>query len=88
MAWTVDYTEAAQSQLRRLDPRTTRRIVAFMNERIAPSDNPRQHGHALHGRLRGYWRYRVGNYRVICDIQDEVLRVLVVRVGRRDQVYC
>ena len=87
MAWTVNYTETALHQLNRLDPQISRRIIAFMNERVAPSDNPRDRGHALHGALSGYWRYRVGDWRIVCDIQDEGLTVLVVSVGGRGQVY-
>ncbi len=65
-----------------------RRVVDYMDERVAPRDDPRSIGHALTGPLAGLWRYRVGNYRVACGIQDNVLGVLVVRVGRRDRVYC
>ena len=58
-----------------------------MRQRVADSENPRQLGTALSGPLRGWWRYRVGDYRVICEIQDEVLRVLVLKVVRRDRAY-
>ena len=72
----------------RLDQQVARRIRNFMRDRIAARDNPREIGKALHGRLSGYWRYRVGDWRVICDIQDAALVVLVVEVGGRDDVYC
>ncbi|MCY4578730.1 MAG: type II toxin-antitoxin system RelE/ParE family toxin [Chloroflexi bacterium] len=87
MAWTIEYTRRAQTQLGRLDRRTARRIIDYMEQRIAESDNPRNTGRAMRGPLRGFWRYRVGDYRLICDIQDNVLTVLVLRVGRRDQIY-
>ncbi len=87
MAWTVEYDDGARAQLRRLDRQTVHRINNFMENRIAVLDNPRDQGKVLHGPMAGLWRYRVGDYRVICDIQDDVLRILVVRVGRRDQVY-
>ena len=87
MAWMIDYTDTAKEQLRKLDKPVARRIVDFMDERIAEADNPRQTGKALTGSLGDLWRYRVGDYRVICDIQDEVLRVLVVQVGNRGKVY-
>ncbi len=58
-----------------------------MRRRVADSENPKQLGAPLSGSLRGWWRYRVGGYRVICEIQDDVLRVLVIRVARRDKVY-
>ena len=64
-----------------------RRIVNYLERRVAALDNPRSLGSALTGPLGGLWRYRVGDCRVVCDIQDDVLVVLVVRVGRRDQVY-
>ena len=87
MAWTVEYTDVADNQLNRLDRQISRRIVAYMDSHIASLENPRQIGRALTGPWGGYWRYRVGNYRVICDIQDEVLRILVVGIGHRGQVY-
>lgn len=87
MAWTIEYSNRAEAQLQRLDRQTSERIAAYMRERVAASDNPREQGKALHGPLAGLWSYRVGNYRVVCDIQDNVLRILVVRVGRRGQVY-
>lgn len=87
MAWTIRYTDTARRGLRRLERDTVRRIVSFMDHRVAPAGDPRRMGTALAGPLRGLWRYRVGNCRVICDIQDDSVRVLVVRVGRRDEVY-
>ena len=87
MAWRVEYTDTARTQLRRLDRDTARRIINYMDERVAVLDDPRSVGQALTGPLGGSWRYRVGDCRVICDIQDDALRVLVVRVGRRDRVY-
>ncbi len=87
MAWRIEYTDTARTQLRRLDRDTTRRIINYMDERVAVLDDPRSVGQVLTGPLGGLWRYRVGDCRVICDIQDDALRVLVVRVGRRDRVY-
>ena len=87
MAWTIEYTDAARTQLRRLDKSAARRIVNYMDERIAPLEDARSQGKALRGPLGEFWRYRVGEYRVICDLHDEKLRVLVVRVGNRKDVY-
>ena len=87
MAWRIEYTDTARTQLRKLDRDTARRIINYMDERVAVLDDPRSVGQALTGPLGGLWRYRVGDCRVICDIQDDALRVLVVRVGRRDRVY-
>ena len=88
MAWQIDYTLQAQHQLAKLDKTSARRIVDYMERQVAPLADPRTLGKALAGQKLGkYWRYRVGNYRVICDIQNNVLRVLVVGVGHRKQVY-
>ena len=87
MAWTIEYAETAKKQLRKLDKVTARRIVDFMDERIAPSDDPRKLGKALKGSLDDLWRYRVGDFRVLCDIHDSVLTVLVLQIGNRREVY-
>ena len=87
MAWTIDYADTAKGQLRKLDKQTARRIVDYMDERITGPDNPRSTGKALTGPLGGLWHYRVGDCRVICDIQDGALRVLVVQAGNRREVY-
>ena len=85
--WTIKYTETARTQLRKLDTPRSRRIVEYMTTRVAGLEDPRRLGKALTGPLGELWRYRVGDCRVICDIQDRALRVLVVRVGGRDKVY-
>ena len=88
MAWTIDYSRMASVRLRKLDRNTARRIVDYMEQRIATLDNPRSKARKMEGgRFSGYWRYRVGDHRVICDIQDSALRILELRVGRRDSVY-
>ena len=87
MAWTVDYTHTALNQLRKLDKQSARRILDFLDERVAWRDNPRSTGKALTGPLGGLWRYRVGDFRVICEIHDGALRVLVVELGNRREVY-
>jgi mRNA interferase RelE/StbE len=88
LAWTIDYTESAKKQLRKLDKQAARRILDFMDERIAAQEDPRSAGKALTGPILGaYWRYRVGDYRIICDIQDSVLCVLVIEIGKRREVY-
>lgn len=87
MAWSIEYADTAREQLRKLDRSLARRIVDYLDERIAGPDDPRRMGKALSGPLGGLWRYRVGDCRVICDIQDGTLRVLVVRIGNRGTVY-
>ena len=88
MAWTISYTETALKQLKKLDRPVARRLVDFMDERVTGATDPRSVGKALTGPLLGsYWRYRVGDYRIICDLQDGALRVLVLEVGHRKDVY-
>lgn len=87
MAWTISYTASARKQLRKLDKQTARRIVEFMDERVA-GKGPRSSGKALTGPTLGeYWRYRVGDYRIICDIQDGAVCILVIEIGNRRDVY-
>ena len=88
MVWQIDYTSTALKHLTKLDKLAAKRIVDFMDERIAVLKDPRDTGKALTGAVLGaYWRYRIGDFRVICDIQDKVLCVLVVEVGSRKDVY-
>ena len=87
MAWTIEYTESATRQLRKLDRQSALRIVDYMEARVAGSGDPRSAGKALTGPLGGLWRYRIGDHRVICEIVDGALKVLVVRMGDRKEVY-
>lgn len=87
MAWTVDYTHTARTQLKKLDKPVARRILDFMDKRVAHQEDPRTIGKALTGPLGALWRYRVGDYRVICEIQDGAVKILVVRIGHRGDVY-
>ena len=74
-------------QLKKLDKQVAKRIVDYMDIRIATKEDPRSAGKPLTGPLGAFWSYRVGDCRVICDIQDEKLTVLVVEVGNRREVY-
>lgn len=87
MPWKIEYLTTAVKAMRRLDPLTRRRIRDYLEDRIANLDDPRMSGDPLAGSLTGLRRYRVGDYRIICDIQDARLVVLVVRVGHRREVY-
>jgi mRNA interferase RelE/StbE len=88
MAWRIEFDPAAERELGKLDPPIARRILAFLHDRVAPLDDPRSLGEALKGsRLGEFWKYRVGDYRVIAGIEDAVLRILIVRVGNRREVY-
>ncbi|MGB0712572.1 MAG: type II toxin-antitoxin system RelE family toxin [Gammaproteobacteria bacterium] len=87
MAWTIDYTDTARKQLRKLDRAAARRLVDYMEHEVAVLDDPRSRGKGLTGPLGGLWRYRIGDMRVICDIEDGRLCVLVLRLGNRKDVY-
>jgi mRNA interferase RelE/StbE len=87
LAWTIEYAETAKKQLRKLDKLAARRIVDFMDERVSQNDDPRRIGKALKGSLGDLWSYRMGDFRILCDIQDEVLTILVLQIGNRREVY-
>ena len=88
MAWRVEFAKEAQKDLLKFDALGRDRILRFLAERAETTDNPRNLGQALRGPVMGrYWKYRVGDYRIICDLQDALLLVLVVRVGHRRGVY-
>lgn len=87
MGWRVELSGAAVKALRKIGPQAAQRITRFIRERILAADDPRAHGKALQGDLRTYWRYRVGAYRLICHIEDDALRVLVVRIAHRNDAY-
>lgn len=88
MAWKVELSTRAQKNLDGLDPQIARRILSFLHGRVARLDDPRSIGEALKGsRLGEFWKYRVGDYRIICKIEDAVIRILVVGIGDRKEVY-
>ena len=86
MAWTVEYDPDAQEQLAKLDTPFARQIVDYMTA-VARLDNPRVRGEVLTGNLAGLRRYRIGNWRVVCDLMDTELIVYAIDVGHRSQVY-
>lgn len=85
--WTIEITRSAEKQIKKLDRTGQSAILRFLRERLQPTQNPRQWGKPLHGEKGGLWRYPFGDYRLICDIQDEKITILVVRVGHRKDVY-
>lgn len=88
MAWTIEYRQPVRKSLERLDPVSRKRIRKYLEERVAGLDDPRQIADRPQGSELGqFWRYRVGDYRIICDIQDGKLIVLVVEIGHRSSVY-
>jgi mRNA interferase RelE/StbE len=88
MAWRVELDLAAVRELGKLDPQTARRVLTFLHSRVAALDDPRSIGEALKGsKLGEFWNYRVGEGRIISRIDDGALRILVVRIGNRREVY-
>ena len=88
MAWRVELSDSAAKQLRKLDPQVSRRILSFLRDRVAMLDDPRSIGEALRGKGFGnFWKYRVGDWRIIADLEDGVMLITVVRIGNRRDVY-
>ena len=87
MTWRVEWDDRARKELRVLDPQIQRRILRYTGKRLTTVEDPRRLGKALGGRLSGMWRYRVGDYRLICSLEDDRLVVLIVGVGHRSAVY-
>jgi mRNA interferase RelE/StbE len=87
MAWAIEFDEAAQRELNRLDPTIARRILKFLVGRVAKLEDPRKIGERLQGQLHHLWKYRVGDSRVLCSFKEEVLVVLVLEIGHRSEIY-
>jgi len=88
MAWKIDIDPGAKNDLDKLDSRVRQRILRFLLERVSNLDDPRSIGDGLVGpELGKYWRYRVGDYRIIVSIRDEILTVIVVKIGHRKMIY-
>ncbi len=87
MAWQVEFDPRAEKELASLDKQAQREITRYLRERVATENDPRSFGKALRGGLQGLWRYRVGDYRLICQLRDHAFVVLVVRVGHRREIY-
>jgi mRNA interferase RelE/StbE len=88
LAWIIKYTESSSKQLKKLDKQTALRVLDYMDERVAVLDDPRSLGKNLKGpKIGEYWRYRVGDIRVICNIVDGQMMVLVIEIGNRREVY-
>jgi len=88
LAWRIEFDPAAVDELAGLDRTVQKRILKVLRERIAPLVDPRSIGEALRGsQLGGLWKYRVGDYRLICDIRDDVILIVVLRIGHRREIY-
>lgn len=87
MAWTIELISTAIRQLAKLDKAVARRIRRFLQQRIAPIENPRILGQKLHGKTLGeFWKYRVGDYRIVAKIEDDRLVLLVIQIGHRSEI--
>lgn len=87
MVWKVEISAAVEKELSKLDKQVAVRILKFLNDRVAKSENPRLLGEGLKGQFEEYWKYRVGDYRIICNLLDSVFTVMVVKIGNRREVY-
>lgn len=87
MAWRIEITDTAKKQLAKLDRPIQSEVVRYLRERIGTEEDPRRYGAPLRKELAGRWKYRVGAYRLICEIQDEKILVLVLMVGHRSKAY-
>ena len=88
MVWRVELADSAAKQLRKLDPAIAKRILTFLRDRVSALDDPRSIGEALRGKEFGdFWKYRVGDWRIIADLDDGVLLITVIRIGNRRDVY-
>ena len=88
MGWRIEFHPQAEKELAKLDREAARKIIRFLRERVAQLEDPRSLGEALKGpELGRFWKYRMGDYRLICDIQDQRVTILVIRIGHRRDVY-
>lgn len=85
--YTVDYSNAASRTLLKMDKSVSKMIYGWINKNLVNTENPRAHGKALAGNLYGLWRYRVGNYRLIAEIHDDRLVILMLEIGHRSEIY-
>ena len=86
MAWSVEFLDTAKRQLRKIDKTWQAAILDYLEDEIAPLQDPRSRGKALVGDKRGLWRYRVGDYRILCEIRDTELVITAVTIGHRREV--
>ncbi|MDQ7049886.1 MAG: type II toxin-antitoxin system RelE/ParE family toxin [Enterobacterales bacterium] len=87
MTWLIEFDDAALKELRKLDKQAQNEILKYLRERIATDEDPRRFGKPLSRNLAGLWRYRIRNYRLVCNIEDHRLVVLVLRAAHRKDVY-
>ena len=87
LIWKIEFDSDVEKDLRKLGHNAQKRIFKFLKEKIVNSADPRIHGKSLTGNLNGLWRYRVGDYRIICQIEDDEIIILVLAIGHRKEIY-
>ena len=87
MTWLIKFDPKAVKELKKLDKVTQKRIIDYLKQKVSVQDNPRIFGKGLTGNKQGLWRYRVGNYRIICQLKEQDLIILVIKVGHRSSIY-
>ncbi|MEI6398576.1 MAG: type II toxin-antitoxin system RelE/ParE family toxin [Pseudomonadota bacterium] len=87
MAWIIEYSARALRSLRKIDKTTQQRIVDFMDNRVAVHQQPLSLAKPMQGKFSGKWRYRVGDYRLICSLEDQKMVILVIEIGHRSDIY-
>lgn len=87
MIYKIEYTDRAKKQIKKLDRQVQALIKGWIDKNLVGTSNPRQHGKGLTANRSGQWRYRVGNYRILADIQDDKVIVLVIEIGHRKDIY-
>jgi len=87
LIWRVEFDDRARKELRRLDRQAQANILRYLRDRICTHEDPRRFGDPLRKNMSGFWKYRIGPYRIICDIQECVVTVRIVRIGHRKNIY-
>ena len=87
MKYNVEYSKTAMNTIKKMDSSTSKLIRTWIEKNLIDAENPRVKGKALTGDLKGLWRYRVGDYRILADIQDDKLVILILDIGHRSKIY-
>ena len=87
MSYKINFSETSLKQLRKLDNLSRKRILNYVSDVLTKIENPRILGKALTGDLKGFWRYRIGNFRIVCQIQDNSLLILILKIAHRKEIY-
>jgi mRNA interferase RelE/StbE len=87
LTWKIEIDKKALKEIAALDKPIQKRVASFLKDKLSKSDNPRSIGEALQGQLKKFWKYRIGDYRLLCSIEDKTVTILVLRVDHRREVY-